>query len=31
MITGYELVEKMYSDNYDEYEDTKLYSTGDDY
>ena len=30
MIKGYELVEKMYSD-YDEYEDTKLYSTGDDY
>ncbi len=31
MITGKELVEKMYSENYDEYEDTRLYSTGDDY
>ena len=31
MITGKELVEKMYSDNYSEYEDTRLYSTGDDY
>ena len=31
MITGYELIEKMYSENYDEYEDEKLYSTGDDY
>lgn len=30
MITGRELVEKMYSENYDEYEDTRLYSTGDD-
>ena len=31
MITGYELIEKMYSENYDdEYEDTRLYSTGDD-
>ena len=29
MITGKELIEKMYSENYDEYEDTKLYSTGD--
>ncbi len=29
MITGRELVEKMYSENYDEYEDTRLYSTGD--
>jgi len=29
MITGYELIEKMYSENYDEYEDTRLYSTGD--
>ncbi len=28
MITGRELIEKMYSD-YDEYEDTRLYSTGD--
>lgn len=31
MITGRELIEKMYSENYDEYEDTRLYSTGDDY
>lgn len=31
MITGKELIEKMYSENYDEYEDTRLYSTGDDY
>ena len=30
MIIGRELIEKMYSENYDEYEDTKLYSTGDD-
>ena len=30
MITGYELIEKMYSENYDEYEDTRLYRTGDD-
>ena len=30
MITGKELIEKMYSENYDEYEDTRLYSTGDD-
>ncbi len=31
MITGKELVEKMYSENYDEYEeDIRLYSTGDD-
>jgi hypothetical protein len=29
MITGKELVEKMYSENYNEYEDTRLYSTGD--
>ena len=31
MITGKDLIEKMYSDNYSEYEDTRLYSTGDDY
>ena len=30
MITGKELAEKLYSENYDEYEDTRLYSTGDD-
>ncbi len=29
MIIGRQLVEKMYSENYDEYEDTRLYSTGD--
>ena len=29
MITGKDLIEKMYSENYDEYEDTRLYSTGD--
>lgn len=29
MIIGRELVEKMYSENYDEYENTRLYSTGD--